>query len=83
MFILCLDVFVLSLNTEVPFYLFFNRHILSKWMGLDVLIAWISMFFPLFTYCSLISLYYPGLIDSLKIASGLLNSCVSSSRILG
>lgn len=42
-FILCLDVFVLSLNTGVPFNLFFNRHILRKWMGLSLP----GCFFPL------------------------------------
>lgn len=34
-FILCLDVFILSLNTEVPFYLFFNRHIPSRTKQMD------------------------------------------------
>lgn len=46
-FILCLDVSALSLNTEVPFYLFFNRHIPSRTKQMDgTVIAWISVFFP-------------------------------------
>lgn len=45
--ILCLDVFVLSLSTEVPFYQFFNRRIPSRTEQMDgTLIPWISVFFP-------------------------------------